>query len=465
MKYVKIVFRILIALVCAAGMAAILFVAYYYFWGREIAIVPGQTVNAHMHSDLISTVHYRDNFIFEPGPQPPDIQYLTYFTDFLEAKSSFRATFNRPVNVAYRFTATATLTIRRDGAGGGVVFQELFLLEEDFEDLENTLVAYNFNVRRDRQHVQALDWDWFMEEHPPDWDDCPEEAHNMGLDLVITDGDLPGGIVRIHLEEFLEIVDDLVTELAFGTGQLINTSADLEVNFTHRIFVRDYSIDESISRSLIVPLRRDSFTFNTTGTPSRTATGRLDTRVMFEHILDDDATPDVIIDFMEGIIENENVSEEFVIYFGLLLLPLFAIGLYLSVGGGRLIVAAGRKLRQAGTRITNRISKLIKGVAGSHDRKVNKLLKKYTNEIVMVSSSMRREYMEVNAISDFKELLKLSLFTNHPVFCFNNEKSPKFAEFSVVFEGCVYCYMIVEEAESPPPPPTEPASTEPAPAV
>ncbi|MCL1878746.1 MAG: hypothetical protein FWF80_07800 [Defluviitaleaceae bacterium] len=445
MRIVKLIFKILAALFCGIGMTAILFVTYYYLFGLEEAAVPGQMVQVNMRSDLTPTVHYGDSMIHEPGPQPREnIQYLTYFTDFIEAKSSFRASFSRPVNVAYRFRAMATLTIRRDGGGGGVVYQERFMIDEAFDDLENVLQIYNFTLRRDRDFEDYDDWwDWFQEDHPPDWDDDPEDEQRQ-LAFSVVEGNLTGGIVQVDLDEFLEIVDEFVSEIAHGTGMVMNTSADLEVEFSHRIFIRDYGVDETISRGLNVPLRHDSFTFNTTGTPTHSAMGRLDTRAVIETIIDDDNTPDLIIELVELLIENEDISETFVIYFALLLLPLFAAGLYFSVGGGKLVVILVRKMKSLGKRLSSKLSRHIKDMSGSYERKVKKLVKKYSNEIVVVSSTMKRDDMETNIIAEFAELLKLSLFTNRPIFCYHNIFE-KYAEFAVIYEGQVHCFMICEE--------------------
>lgn len=446
-KVIKRILRTIIAIICATGMLAILFVAYYYFLGQDEVAVPGQTLQVNMYSGITPTVHYRDNFIFEPGPQPSgNIQYLTYFTEYVEAKSSFRATFSRPVDVAYRFLATATLTIRREG--GGIVYQQLFLLEEEFEDVDSTRLVYNFRLQQARPDDLREYWNWHEEDHPYDWDHNPEDDWGRHVDIMMIEGGLPGGVVYIDLDEFMEIVQELIEEIAMGVGMLLNATSEIEVEFSHRIFVKNYGIDETITRGIVIPLRRDAFTMSTTGTPSRTVTGRLDPRAVIEGMVYAYSTPDAVVELLELLIDNEYIPETLIIYLAALLLPLFALGFYFSIGGGRLVRWTGRKMRPVGERVFDFAMKPIKDMSGSHDRKVKKLLKKYPNEIIVVESSMHRDDLGVSTISDFAELLKLSLFTNHPIFCYHNKEGKKRSEFSVIFEGFVHSYVISEEKEA-----------------
>jgi len=444
MKILGRILRIFAAVICGLGMAAILFITYYYFFGQEEASVPGQTVQVHMRSDLTPTVHYRDNMVFPPGPQPADVQFLTNFTEFIEAKSSFRASFTRPVNVAYRFQATATLVVRGDG--GGVLHREIIVLEEDFDDLENVTSIYNFTMRRNGNVYDDFAWDlsWFEEEHPPDWDHSPEDEQI--IEIVIIEGNLPGGIVQVDVMDFWEIVHYMMQDISEGMGQFLGHTAELEVEFSHRIFVRNYNLDETITRSLVVPIRRDTYNFATTGAATHTATGRLDPRAILDAVLEGDDSPDIAIDIVEWLIYNENVSEEFVIYFGLMLIPLFAAGIYFSVGGVKLLKILVRYLRRLIRFTVKHILKVAKGTGSSYEKKVNKLLKKYANEIVEVSSSLKREDLVLNHVAEFGDLLKLALFTNHPIFCYNDTEK-KNAEFSVVFEGYLHCFMVFGEVD------------------
>jgi len=449
-RFTKLFLRILFAIIFGLGAVAIIIVAYFFFFRGEEVTLPGQGVDATMQSDITPTVHYRDNFIFDPGPQPREnIQYLTNFTEFIQAKSSFRATFSRPVNVAYRFQAVATLTVRHGAPGGGILLTRTFLLDDAFEDIENTRSIYNFNLRQTRIvddfNDSGFEWEWREEEHPPGWFDNPEED-NARHELTIVEGNLPGGVVNIHIDEFSEILEDLVAELITG-GTLLNASAEVQINFSHTIYVHDYNLYETITRGLTIPLRRDVFSIASSGMPSRTVSGRLDTRVIPESLLEDDDTPDFIVDFIEWIVASENISETFVIYLAILLLPLFIIGFYLCVGGAGLFRLIGRGIRRGSNVVYKYASKYIKDMGSSYDRKINKLMKKYANEVVMVSASMVQLDTNVNKIPEFGELIKLSLFTNHPIFCFRNEEGVKFAEFVVIFEGHTHCYKISDDEE------------------
>jgi hypothetical protein len=365
-------------------------------------------------------------------------------------ENSFNAAFSRKVDVACRLFVTANMTIRRAAAEPGFnnnLYNQTFLMYEAYMDEYDTnFIYYNYDRRRDINISDLLEgqldkledwWDEWDEDHPEDWDEYPEEwddwsifeddwswligketavdvepGHIMLLSYPKTmpgggvnedawNIEIPGGFFIIDYEFFYEVLEDFIEELSAKTETYINCVAEVAVDFTYRIYVKDYQLDESITRGFMFPVRKDVYSFTATGTQTKEASSRLDSRSLVFEDIEDDVIPQIAF-----------------LFAAVLLFPVFVLGFLRCIG-----IRFKRKKK-------------------TFDYLVDRIVKKYANEIIPVSTPIENKEYKINALPNFQELLKLSLYTSNPIFCFRDTDK---AEFTVTYEKYIHRFCMVRE--------------------
>lgn len=306
-------------------------------------------------------VHYLKNSIFESGVRPQNLYYFMSFTDFIEIENSFLAEFENEIETVYKYTAAETLIIKQrkgsDSNTNPTVYEEKYPISEISGGITGKRITFS----------------------------------GKGADKEKE----PGGVYVISPKKYIDIYKYVVEEHKkqmqsenVSTENALSFSADLLVEFSYNLRVKDSGINKTLTRGVIIPLSIEVFSPELTGTPT------------FEL----SAPPK----------EAKKWSPLIV-----MLLVLWFVAQ---------IFGLSYALRQYLTE------------KDEYRRELNKILKKYSDVIVIMAKPVNSTKYEIEQVAQFQELLKLAANLNKHIRCFYDEK---IAEFCVIDNGFVYIYELL----------------------
>ena len=334
---------------------------------------PNANLHATGRNNVNFTVYYLENNVFGGGAATRNLHYLMSFTDFIEIENSFFADFSHSGNISYTYTATETLHIkhmRGNGNGNGngnanpVVYEEQISLKEiSGETFGNHLYFGGY------------------------------EGENVDF------GETPGGIYilhpKAHIVTYRHFVEEQTKQMKkedVVTSRPVTFSAELVVNFTYSVHIKENGFSETITRGLVIPLSDEVFSPEDTGSP------------MFE----------VSVQLREFMLP------------GLLSVILLVLWLAAPVAG---ICYCIRR---------------IKTEKDPRHSEFNNILKKYSDEITILLEPIDLHGCKIQNVPHFTELLKLAINLNNHILCYHNEEK---AQFCVISEGYAHCYEILFDDE------------------
>ena len=319
------------------------------------------TVTATGRHRLDFRVFYLENNIFNENPIPQHLGFLMSYTDYIEVDNSFSANFSQEVDIYYSYYAEKRLVIRyiesADANLNRIVFEEVFPLS-----------FTSGVIMADRIHFGTED-----------------------------DGN-PGGTYRIlpkeHIWTYLYFIYEqarkMEAENVIARG-LRGFSAELWIDFTHKINVPEFDLDEILTQGYRISLSTEVYSFVVTGAPNFEWEGNLVTQ-------DVEITLPMIILFTA-------------------LFTWSVFGLLYSI-----------KMQMADS--------------NKHQRKANEILKKYHHEIVVYDRPVDLTRYIHMVVQDFSELLKLAINLNKHIMCYRDERR---TEFVVIVDEYACSYVIEYE--------------------
>jgi len=213
-----------------------------------------------------------------------------------------------------------------------------------------------------------------------------EESGSMTGDKLT----LPGGVYFIEPKNYINTYFYFITEqhakmhrenvVAERTPQF---TADLSVLFTYHLRSSEGEINEVITRGYTIPLTTEVYNFEETGAAAIHKS--IDLRVW-----------------------------EMPSLFVLVLVLLWFVG---HVCG---ICVCLRRLTQ-------------------EKNEVRRILARYSDEIAMTQKPVDLSRHKIISLSNFNELLKLAVNTGKQIICYHNRQK---ADFTVVADGCAYCFNL-----------------------
>ena len=318
--------------------------------------VPDAAVHVNASHDVGCRVYYVDNDTFGSGIRPQGQNYLLSFTDFIEIDDSLSADFGKTVNASYQYTATVVLAIRH---------------QRGSDQNANPIV---FEEKRVQTEIRG-------------------SVTDSRITLRLADNQ-PDGAYRIDPTEYISIYRHFVEEQqlqmqreGITTDRSIRFSADLTLDFTCRISIPEYGIDETSTRCVCIPLSNEVYAPDYTGTPELEAT-----------------VP----------------AREFEMP-GLPVILLLAVWFTANIFA---ICYCVRKL----------ISK-----ENTARREAEGILRKYSGEMILLTKPANFSKYELIPVPRFQEIVKLTAKTGRYVLCFHNQN---IAEFYAVADGYAYCYSL-----------------------
>ena len=307
-------------------------------------------------NNLNFSVHYVRNNLFPENPIPADLHFIRHLTDFIQLESSFSADFSERFDLIYSYRARKVFRVTHSGAGGAnpVIYQRIIELSE--AEGRTTAGRLEFN------------------------------SENI-------EGE-PGGTYFISPDEYLRLFNQIAEFTGRpGTGDegggpaLRGLSGELVVEFTYSVRALPVNINESLTRSIRIPISQDVFTLEAAGTPGFTAT------------VAEQAGPAVSM------------------------IQAIALGLGIVIGSGGLALGIYR----------------LSYDDNEERRKANDIIKKYGSEIVIAKRPLDLKDYQVVKVLDFEDLIKLAINLNKHITCYKDDEQ---AAFYVIVDGFAYCLLI-----------------------
>ena len=311
--------------------------------------------------DIDFDVFYLPNNIWDENPVPPHLHFLMSLTDFIEARSDLTATFSEEVTVEYTYTAVKTLEITYMGAVGGgtnpLLFQEIHVLSEQ----EGQQTATRLNFRADNPLS-------------------------------------PGGAYQIDPRPFIDTYFEVMAYQRYRMAReniiargFRGMSAELNIDFTYTLRIREYGINQRITRGYRLLLTGEVYSFISTGDSAS-------------------FSDSVNISVIPGGIE---------------------VGAYAYAALALVFV----------TGLAGLIHSIIKLTADPNEfrREATRILKKYNGEIVVVDKPVDTSLYKEMIVQDFMELLKLAVNLSKHIMCYHNED---IAQYVIIIDGYIYVYFI-----------------------
>jgi len=202
-------------------------------------------------------------------------------------------------------------------------------------------------------------------------------------------------LYRVDLRPFQETYLGFVMEeserisVGIQPEQKLLFSAELQIDFIYTLKNSAYKMDETITRGLIIPISDEVYSISFTGTQA------------------------VAYDVPERSIN----------------MP--ALPTALSLSAGFILMGVG---------LAYGLHALF-GSDGSFRAEVNKIIRRYNDDVVLTSSSANLDQCERIAVVKFKELLKISINLSKPITCYQDMQTEE-ALFFILCDGYVYEYKV-----------------------
>ena len=355
--------------------------------------------------DVLSRVIYLDNDAFPDNTVSGELSFLMPFTDYVEIGNRLSLFSANDMEVYYNYISSLRFVINYTDPNIRSIEQIVFEMDVPLSELQGTLITEPPRPRRqgDETHDNEVDSDWGND----DWDE-DDWNEDIWLDDGWYDNYSEWNVYRFYPKEYLTMFQDFISALEqqmYIDGIYLPSSSDdsdetymdrfganLFILFEYEVYIPESNFSETIINEYRMSLSESVYFLSNYG---------YETLESSISIVDSTLQPNILMLFISVL--------------------LFALGFYW--------VIRSRTKNLPQQPLPQNMSKSI--------------LRKYTNEVLILSEPLPLDGYTKVQVNDFGTLLKMSIVSNKQITFFENNTC---GEFILVVDTFAYAYQVAYDA-------------------